>query len=349
VAPLPAEHQPFHAVALSLSSGLTPTRVLQAEVQSTSVGAGEEIAGARTGPGQLHLSSAVDCDRITLGRPAIVRSLDAPIVLRVQARRPLSEAQPQSTRLRLAVDVSDAVRTVTSNLDVQLAKANGDHYDTVGEGRIPSELSTFYVLIPRRGQAIIRVAEGEVDLVLGELDPRAAQRRFVRRRPTNWSAFMAGGTVRLRVAHRAAPVGAPVLVAPPMTRVALPHVVGSRKRQGRTFIPASTLIPFEVRRGASSRLYLRLLAEPPADVQVLIDGGEPHRRRSGLATSITVGRMVHAEGEAKLSLVLGDDLEPGRHLLSFQPTQSKCVVHLPWQKPVRAPRQTAWVVGDFQP
>ena len=134
-----------------------------------------------------------------------------------------------------------------------------------------------------------------------------------------------------------------------MLRVLLPLLVGSRKREGRTFVPTSAPIPFEVPEGHASRLFLRLLPDVPADVRVLIDGGQPRRRLTGLATAITAGRIVHADGETKLSLVLGDDLEPGRHVLSFQANRTTCFVHLPWQKRVRVARDTAWIVGDFQP
>jgi hypothetical protein len=298
---------------------------------------------------RIRLATSVEYDRISPGHPAIVQALEAPIVLSVDARPHLTAEDPASTPLRLWVDIAQNARTKSLAIDASVQRAAADRYESPEEVRSPAEPTHFYLLIPARGRATLGVVSGAADLALAELDPRDPERRFVRRRPTNWFEFTPLSHTTIRVAQRW-----PAERASPATRQAIlrlkrPKPAALVQHAGLSFVPAETRLPFDVLAGGPSQLSLRLLSERPTDVTVLIDGGVPRRRASGLARTITTPRVVHVDSETRFSLFLGDDLEPGRHVLSFETRGTACSVHAPWQKLSKSPLETAWLVGDFQP
>ena len=328
-----------------LELAVTPASVLDFRATSEA-GAGLTVLVTETRG--TRLATPIEFDRVAPGRPAVVQALGASVVLRVQARRPLPQGDLQSAPLRLSVDVADDGHIVSSPVNQLVRPAAADRYEADPVGRVPSEAATFFVLLPARGRVTVQAFE-EVDLSLAELDPHADGQRFVSRRPSNWLSFGADAHGTLHEAHRLPSVSAHEPEPSSVQRVARPRVARVIKVAGRSYVPSSTRIPFEVHAGAPSRFLLRLLPEQATNVRVLIDGAEPRRRVSGLATSITTRRTVRVDGETKLSLVLGDDLQVGQHVLSFESLGASCVVHVPWLKRTSSPLETAWVVGDFEP
>jgi hypothetical protein len=345
VAPLPTPGHPLQAVAISLSPPALRPSVPLAEAGSAVRGLLSPVAREAQ---HLQLSSTVQYDRIVPGRSAIVRALDAAVVLRVQVRRPFAGLEPKTAPLRMLVDITEDSRTVTSKVDADVRPSSQDVYEAAADGEVPSESTTFYALVPARGRIALRATVGALDVVLAELDPQASERRFVARRPTNWQVFEAREHGVLRLAHRAPSVAQPRLAGAQLMRVTRPHSVGVTKSHGLSFIPAPTAIPFESH-AASQTFSLRLLAAQPTDVRVVVDGGQPRRRKSGVASAITTARVVHVNGESRITLAIGDDLEPGRHILSFQSSEVACSIHLPWARHARAEPEMAWVSGDLEP
>jgi hypothetical protein len=85
-------------------------------------------------------------------------------------------------------------------------------------------------------------------------------------------------------------------------------------------------------------------------VRVLVDGGAPRRKGSGVVEHVTVARSIEVEGETKAVMVLGEDLAAGRHELKFvTDPQTALWVHLPWQRVTAEPRTSRWIAGDFEP
>ena len=58
---------------------------------------------------------------------------------------------------------------------------------------------------------------------------------------------------------------------------------------------------------------------------------------------------VHSDREARATVVIGDDLQPGAHELSFAASPSTPVwVHLPWvHQGAPQIRESAWIAGGF--
>jgi hypothetical protein len=298
---------------------------------------------------RVQFATSIEYDRISPGHPAVVQALEAPVVLRVEARPHLAAEDPASTPLRLWVDIAQNARKKSMAVDASPQRAAADRYESPEEVPNPAEPTHFYLLIPARGRATLSVVSGAADLALAELDPRDPERRFVRRRPTNWFEFAAVSQTTIRVAHRWPAEHASPATRHDMLRLARPKSAELIRHAGLSFVPAGTPLPFDALAGVPSQLSLRLLSERPTDVTVLIDGGVPRRRASGLARTITTARIVHVESETRFGLFLGDDLEPGWHVLSFETRGTACSVHAPWQKLSKSPLESAWLVGDFLP
>ena len=345
VAPLPSEGRPLQALAMSLSPAVSAPL---APLAGRGSPAREQLSEPATDAQHAQPFSRVEYDRIEPGRPAIVQAFDAAVVLRVQVRRPFTGVEPSSGSLGMLVDIAQDGHTVTSKADANVRPSAGDAYDVAVETEVLSESTTFYALIPARGRGTLRATSSALDVVLAELDPGGPERRFVNRRPTNWQVFDARAHGILRLAHRPRLVAQPRASSAPLMRVPRPPTVPVTKSDGLSFIPASTPIPFESK-AAPQTLSVRIRAQVPTDVRVLIDGGEPRRRKSGVVGSVTSARLVRVNGEARISLALGDDLEPGKHLLSFESNGVTCLVHLPWAKRARAEPETIWVSGELEP
>ena len=295
---------------------------------------------------RVHLASAVSYNRLTPERAAVIDAGETPMVLRVRVRKPLSSSELASpTSLGVIAVVTRGTESTTSHFETNARATRQDHYDA--DGRTPSESSSFFVLIPSGGRATLRPELGETDVELAELDSNGTTERFVQRRPSNWRTLGEAGS--LHVAWRPATERTRLAVSRETLHVRRPVDVAVSFHGARSFVPGATHFPIEIPPGRSGKLRVRLLSDRPVDVTVRIDGEVPRRRRGGLATSITTTRHVHVEGEAKLVVWLGDDLEPGRHVLTFERSQpsANLAVHLPWAKRARALVASAWLSGDF--
>jgi hypothetical protein len=97
-------------------------------------------------------------------------------------------------------------------------------------------------------------------------------------------------------------------------------------------------------------LPLRLFSKSEVDVDVLVDGGSPRRRTSGAPRHVTTSRHVRVDGDARLSLRLGDDLEPGTHTVSLRYDRRVQIwLSAPWRGQPRKPLESEWIAGDMDP
>ena len=149
----------------------------------------------------------------------------------------------------------------------------------------------------------------------------------------------------MRVARRIVDVPRPEAV-PPSFRVNRPWNAGAIVRGGALYEPASQRFAVDVRGRGPIVLPVRIYAPRAVDVSVRVDGGTPRRRAIGLVERVTVPRVMTAVDEVRSAIVLGDDLEPGLHTLSFEvPRGKRAWVHLPWASTyVRHPH---WVENEF--
>jgi hypothetical protein len=126
--------------------------------------------------------------------------------------------------------------------------------------------------------------------------------------------------------------------------------VPTRTSHGRTFEPAAS--PFEVKVGGAAIVPVRFLTSEPMDIVVSVDDIQPHRRQAAVVERVTVRRRFSVDaGESVALLVLGDDLAPGRHMLSFVGAPGKELwVHAPWASERRGQKGAAprWISGDFE-
>jgi hypothetical protein len=345
------------------------------------------IECSRSGVGPLSLRAAdparverperVAFWRASAERPVVVRADAADLVLRVSARRPLPPSRAGSVPIVLQARVTNGGAPGRVPSVVSLAAARElspfDRYEGGLAGQIPTDAVAFHVLVPFGHTLVIGPKGPPVDLSLAELNASgepvaapsyAAQGRgptasvvptlpedekehtYVARRPSNWRDFddRARGVVRIarRIVDR--PVPEP---RPPSFRVRRPRSPGAIAVGARLFEPASATFTVEVPKRGAVPLPLRLYAPEPLEVTVQIDGGAPHRRRIGAVEHVTTSRTFRASREVRAFVMLGDDLQPGRHSVTFKvPPGKRAWVHMPWVK-VQKPPRPHWIESEF--
>jgi hypothetical protein len=330
----------------------------------------ETIALYATDASHVELPSTLTCYRTTAERRALVVAGASALVLRVTARLPVDRTLEAPSELALTLATDDAAgHTTRETRRANVTRSLFDRYTGWSAEYAPSERAVFYVLVPARGRVLLGPPTGMLDLSLAELDPDAPPRPaktfavaaerapsdidpvawegFVARRPTNAGAFdpLTAGT--LRIARRFAAL-APATLASAL-RIERSRAKGAIHRHRWLFEPASATLHFDVQAHQPALLRLRFYAEQPTQVEARIDLATPRRSAAGSATHITTARTLHIDGEVQASLLLGDDLAPGRHTLSFV-ADRPLFVHLPWTRSARRkPQASAWVLGDFAP
>jgi hypothetical protein len=243
-----------------------------------------------------------------------------------------------------------------------------DRYEDARAELAPTEPATFRVLVPARARLALRPLEGDIDLSLAELDPRAVHEPrtiadpapravapdqddaagklgFETRWPSNAGQFDGAFTGLVHAAPRFA-VQDPTAVP---TTPAMAHLTRDRhapaiQRGGRWFVRADR--PFDVLVSGKDPVILpvRLYAAQPTTVRIEIDGGHPQRRAAASVQRVTTNRSVVLAGGVKTAVMLGDDLTEGRHRITFVADPGTVLwVRLPW-KAIPRPR---WISGNF--
>ena len=345
------------------------------------VGKAETVRLEATEPGRVTLTHSVAYFRTSADRPVVVTAGPSPLVLRVSARLPRARSQEGvAVASLLTTTTTQAGATLTAKVDAPVSSSRVDRYDEASPTLRPSERFSTLVLVPAGGRATTphrsdRLARSDnLDLSLSELDPQAPPRPlaarpsgevavpapevaewegFFARRPSNADAFSTAAEGRVRVA-KAAPTAETNADKISVLRVARPRIPGAVWVDGILFEPAHVSFTLNVpagRQGSASvaALPFRLRAKAATDVLVRFDGGHARRRTAGLAHVLTTDRVIHVDGEARARLLLGDDLEPGRHEVSFvAPAGAELFVHLPWVGHARR-QESHWVVGGGEP
>jgi hypothetical protein len=305
-------------------------------------------------------------------RPVVVSAGPEPLVVRVSARRALARSVPDASALVLTASFeAPGHETLTSNFQATVDRSAHDRYASLDGDLAPSEPAVFYVLVPADGHATLRPVEGPVDVSLSELDPSAPPRSrpprsegdasepeadpspaFAFRRPSNAADFGPDARGVVLVASRAT-ASAPPPPQPPSTRMGLARVVRPRvpeilHRHGRLFEPASVRFTVDAGPGPVV-LAAQIVSGARTHVVASIDGGQPRRRWAGIAQRLTRSVAVTVDGEARATVVIGDDLQPGAHELSFAASPSTPVwVHFPWvHRGAPQMGESAWITGGF--
>jgi len=321
-------------------------------------------------PSRVEAPLRTELWRVTPARPAIVESLSGTLLLRVASRRSVAAAAgPLPIALRAKIEDGKHGRAVSLAIEDIVESAPGDRYEGAHEDEVPSAPSVFYLLVPD-GHRVVLEPSMPLDISLAELsgatfrpdaypiiqgppptriDPALSAPGlplYVARRPSNQGAFPADARAFVRVARRIVDVPRPEAV-PPSFRVHRPWNAGAIVRAGALYEPASQRFAIEVRGRGPIVLPVRIYAPRAVDVSVRVDGGAPRRRATGFVERVTVPRVITVLDEVRSAIVLGDDLEPGRHTLSFDvPRGKRAWVHLPWASTyVRHPH---WVENEFE-
>lgn len=336
-----------------------------------------ELHVVASDPRLVESPSRVATWRSNAARPVVVEAGSDPLVLRVAARRavPVGDDSPATVALEATIAAPGAPEQ-KSSLAQAVVRSRYDRYDGANDRYAPTERAFYHLVVPSGARATLTPNDGELDLSLAELDPRAPPRPaetrpagrdearvvelgaaewegFVARRPSNLETFGPDARGFVRVAHRfvvlppraAAPSSAVVHVARPQTQKAL-------RMHHRTFVPAGASIAIDVPAGRPLVLPMRVFSKEHADVVAQIDGERPKRRASGAAVRVTTSRSISVDGEVRTAIVLGDDLAPGRHVVTLVAPPGKSVwFSAPWVRGAgtRAKAsQTRWVTGDFE-
>jgi hypothetical protein len=314
--------------------------------------------------------------RASSARPAMIAGGPDPLIVRVTARRGVPRTASEMFPINLAVTATSRTgATTTSPVHAERARSRFDRYESRDPAEAPTDKLVFYVVVPPGGTTQITPLDATLDLSLAELDPSAGARPiasyspgskhdpiakigevdwdgFVPRRPSNGPAFEPDAHGLVRVAHRYVSVPESA-EKPPSFRIARPRLGDAIKIQDRIFDPASAKLEFDVVGGQHVTLPVHIYSPEPVTVTARVDDGEPRRIAMGVAARVTVDRKVDVVGERKAVVVLGDDLAPGKHTLSFDVDGGKKAwVHVPWLKLARrAPSSTGttprWVEGEF--
>lgn len=340
-------------------------------------------------PGRIEPSGHIAAWRTSKDRPLVVRAGGDPLVLRVSARRPVPRNAVETFSIALdATITSDGFQTVavesapkqdgqTVMLRAERIRSVYERYDGRDPEAAPTTSAVFHILVPPKGTLTLTPAEGTVDLSLSELDPSAAPRPvpayqvdkpwpkvqkvgdidwggYVARRPTNYATFEAAtdGRTVVRVPHRFVPAAEPQTKAPSF-RIKRPESTDTIVRDKRLFDPTTVQFEIDVPGGEPLVLPVRAFAHEKMELIARVDGEAIGRRTSGTAERVTTARKFTVEDEVRTVVVLGDDLTPGKHVLTFvPPAGKKAWVHLPWtakpRLPGAPPPDPHWIEGDLE-
>lgn len=354
----------FEAIG-EVTVDVPPERTSSVECESVLAGT---LAVRARDPSRVEEALRTEVWRVTPERPAIVESLSDSLVLRVTARRGAARgAWPLPIAMRARIEGRRSAVSLT--IEDLVESAPGDRYEGAHDDELPSTPSVFYLLVPEGDRVVLRPSM-PLDISLAELsgatfrpeaysvaegppptrvDPPVSGLGlpcYVARRPSNQRDFPADARAFVRVARRIVDVPRPE-ATPPSFRVSRPWNAGAIVRGGALYEPASQRFVIDVGGSGPIVLPVRIYAPRAVDVSVRVDGGKPRRRTAGIVERVTVPRVITAVDEVRSAIVLGDDLEPGRHMLSFEvPRGKRAWVHLPWASTyVRRPH---WVENEFE-
>jgi hypothetical protein len=343
-----------------------------------------------TDPSKIEPSSHAAAWRTSKDRPLIVKAGGEPLVLRISARRAVPRNAVETFSIVLdatitapdqgfqTVAVADAKKKGESiMLHAERPRSVYERYDGRDPSAAPTTSAVFHVLVPAKGTLTLTPAEGAVDVSLSELDPGATPRPvpayaadkpwpkvqkvgdidwggFVSRRPSNYTSFesIADGRSVIRLPHRLVPIKEPETKAPEF-RVKRPEAPDFITRSKRIFDPTTAQFEIDVPAGEAMVLPVRAFAHEKMDLIAKVDGVAIDRRSIGAAERVTTGRAFTVEDEVRTVVVLGDDLTPGKHILTFEPPPGKKAwIHLPWtakpRLPGAPPPDPHWIEGDLE-
>jgi hypothetical protein len=298
--------------------------------------------------------------------PLVVEAGAVPLLIRLLARVPLQPAEAtRSIALEARIDRASGEHD-TIPLSAELTPSLSDRFwDPISASfsQPASAPARFYLMVPAHGRLSVWPEQGVVALSLAELDPLAAPKRsakegaarsadvwrgWVPRRPSNWGMFASDSHGSLRVAAQRETLPTSARLYPALERAQVNRPRGPRRPGKPGFVKASPLSVLVGPHG--SVLNLRFAAASKVDVTIRVDDGSPRRRRDGRAEHVTLTRAVSVEGETAFSLLLGDDLEPGIHRVSFVTSPAEPLwLHAPWAHRAHRLATSAWIAGDFEP
>lgn len=345
-----------------------------------------------TDPSKIEASGHAAAWRTQKDRPLVVKAGAEPLVLRISARRPVPRNALETFSIVLDATISPAEGSFQNvsvgkppvpaagqslMLHADRLRAVYDRYDGREPGAAPTTSAVFHLLVPAQGTLTLTPTDGQVDISLAELDPDAPPRPvpayaadkpwpkvqkvgdadwggYVSRRPSNFTAFesIADGRVIVRIPHRLVPIKEPQTKAPEF-RVKRPEASDTLTRNKRLFDPTTVEFEIEVPPGEAMTLPVRAFAHEKLDLVAKIDGVAIRRRTIGAAERVSTARKFTVEDEIRTVVVLGDDLTPGKHILTFEPPPGKKAwVHLPWtakpRLPGAPPPDPHWIEGDLE-
>ncbi len=339
-------------------------------------------------PSKVEPSGHVSAWRAQKDRPLVVRAGSEPLILRLSVRRPVPRNAVETFSIVLDATItgsegfqSVAVDKMAQNQSVMLranrSRSPFDRYDGREPPAAPTNSAVFHVLVPGGGTLTLTPADGPLDISLGELDPDAAPRPvpayaadqpwpkvqkvgdvdwggYVTRRPTNYATFEAAadGRSTVRIPHRLVPIREPETKAPAF-RIKRPEATDAITRSKRLFDPTTVQFEIDVPGGEAMVIPVRAFAHEKLDLIARVDGVAIARRTAGAAERVTTPRKFVVEDEVRTVVVLGDDLTPGKHILTFTPPAGKKAwVHLPWtakpRLPGAPPPDPHWIEGDLE-
>lgn len=327
-------------------------------------------------PPRVEPAARVAAFRATRARPVVVKAEGEALVLRVATRRAVPRDAGEAFGIVLDATIVPARGPgSTTTLRARRARSLFDRYDVRAPVAAPTTSAVFHLIVPAHGVLTLTPADEPIDVSLAELDPEAGPRPvpshpanqpwpkvealggaawggWVARRPSNAAALEEGGRVVLRVPHRVVEVREPEPKAPSF-RVRRPDTATPLVVDGRLFEPTSVRFEIELRKGEPLVLPVRLFAREPLEVFARIDDGAFARVERGVAERVTNDRSHRVAGEVRSTVVLGDDLPPGKHVLSFTAAAGKeAWVHLPWlprpRLPGAPPPDPHWIEGDLE-
>ena len=330
----------------------------QAEFEVTAEG-DERIALDAADGGGVSLGRSLRFFRSASNRPVQVDVGAEPLVLQVHARRPVARSSDAAVDIELESTITQpSRRSASSLLTATRARSRFDRYEDTDGELAPTEAAVFRLLVPARTRLALSPPEGELDLSLSELDPRASVQPqdelasprarkigFETRWPSNVADFDAN-TGLMHVSPKFALNLEPPEPTLPMAYVMRPRRALAIQREGKWFVRADRPIPLRISGKQPLVLPIRLFAERASDaaVRIEIDGGHPRRRDLGSVEHVTNNRSLTLDGIVKTYVILGDDLLAGRHTIAFTTEpRSMLWVQLPWMEP-NAPR---WISGSF--
>jgi hypothetical protein len=262
--------------------------------------------------------------RIGVRRPAPSGPVPVAMVVTIKRRRSVRDPRPLVSRQRYAaVAPPSRWETYACALPADGAVASAEPAVDRGPlctGGVPSsERASFYVTVPRFGEALLEPEHDPLDVTLAEVidaDASAASSdtELPPRRASNAEAF-ADETRIVRVLDGAKDLEREPTVDRRAARpvVGLPAGGGERRLLGGLPHAAAQAVTFRVGRTPPSSLVVPVFAEQPASIAVSIESG-PARRRPGLATRASLSRRFDVgPGSSRIVLPLGDDLERGEH------------------------------------